>query len=44
VTRYFDRVLLLNRRAIAEGPVASTFRRALVAETYGSQLLTAIPA
>jgi manganese/zinc/iron transport system ATP- binding protein len=44
VTRYFDRVLLLNRRAIAEGPVATTFRRAQVAETYGSQLLTAIPA
>lgn len=44
VPAYFDRVLLLNRRLIAEGPTATTFRRPLVAEAYGSQLLTAIPA
>jgi manganese/zinc/iron transport system ATP- binding protein len=44
VPHWFDRVLLLNRRAVAEGPVATTFRRALVAETYGSQILSAIPA
>lgn len=44
VPAYFDRVLLMNRRLIAEGPTASTFRRPLVAEAYGSQLLTAIPA
>lgn len=44
VTAYFDRVLLLNRRVIAEGPTASTFRRDMVAEAYGHQLLTAIPA
>jgi manganese/zinc/iron transport system ATP- binding protein len=44
VPAYFDRVLLLNRRVIAEGPVNLTFRRALVAETYGSALPGAIPA
>lgn len=44
VTAYFDRVLLMNRRVIAEGPTASTFRRDMVAEAYGHQLLTAIPA
>ena len=44
VPGYFDRVLLMNRRLVAEGPTATTFRRPLVAEAYGSQLLTAIPA
>lgn len=44
VPAYFDRILLLNRTAVAEGPVGSTFRRELVARTYGSQLATAIPA
>lgn len=44
VPAYFDRVLLMNRRTVAEGPVATTFRRDAVARTYGSQLATAIPA
>jgi manganese/zinc/iron transport system ATP- binding protein len=44
VTAYFDRVLLMNRRLIAEGPVATTFRREAVAAAYGQELLTAIPA
>lgn len=44
VPAYFDRVLLLNRRVIAEGTTAAAFRRATVAEAYGNQLLTAIPA
>ena len=44
VPAYFDRVLLMNRSLVAEGPTATTFRRPLVAEAYGSQLLTAIPA
>lgn len=44
VPAYFDRVLLLNRSAVAEGPVATTFRRELVARTYGSELATAVPA
>lgn len=44
VSGYFDRVFLLNRRAVAEGPVGAVFRRDLVARTYGSQLATAIPA
>ncbi|MES2843869.1 MAG: metal ABC transporter ATP-binding protein [Pseudomonadota bacterium] len=44
VPAYFDRVLLLNRRVIVEGPVATTFRAGPLAETYGSALPTAIPA
>ncbi|MEN9409673.1 MAG: hypothetical protein RL216_1647 [Pseudomonadota bacterium] len=44
VPAYFDRVLLLNRSLIAEGPTATTFRRETVAAAYGNQLLTAIPA
>ncbi len=44
VPAYFDRVLLLNRSVMAEGPVASTFRRDIVARTYGSALPGAIPA
>lgn len=38
VRGYFDRVFLLNRRAIAEGPVAATFTEALLAQTYGGTL------
>jgi manganese/zinc/iron transport system ATP- binding protein len=37
VTEYFDRVLLLNRRRIAEGPVATTFTEANIALTYGTR-------
>lgn len=44
VPAYFDRVLLLNRRTVAEGPVAATFRQEAVARTYGNQFATAIPA
>lgn len=44
VPGYFDRVLLLNRRLVAEGPVPTTFRRDIVARTYGSALPGAIPA
>ncbi len=44
VPAYFDRVLLLNRRVIAEGPTATTFRRAAVTEAYGGSPLAAIPA
>lgn len=39
VSAYFDRVLLLNRRTIAEGPVATTFTRENLAITYGASLL-----
>lgn len=38
VAAYFDRVLLLNRRTIAEGPVATTFTRDGLARTYGAVL------
>ena len=44
VPAYFDRVLLMNRRVIAEGTTATTFRRATVARAYGDGLLSAIPA
>lgn len=44
VPAYFDRVLLLNRSVIAEGPVVTTFRRDNVARTYGNTLPGAIPA
>jgi manganese/zinc/iron transport system ATP- binding protein len=37
VPDYFDRVLLLNRRKIAEGPVADAFTPDLVARTYGGR-------
>jgi manganese/zinc/iron transport system ATP- binding protein len=37
VPAYFDRVLLLNRVRIAEGPVATTFTEANLAATYGPQ-------
>lgn len=38
VTRYFDRVLLLNRRTLAEGPAAETFTRPRLAQAYGPAL------
>jgi manganese/zinc/iron transport system ATP- binding protein len=38
VPAYFDRVLLLNVRKQAEGPVASTFTDAALAATYGGRL------
>ena len=39
VTSYFDRVLLLNKRGVAEGPVATTFTSRLIAQTYGGQVV-----
>ncbi|MFN3724568.1 MAG: metal ABC transporter ATP-binding protein [Paracoccaceae bacterium] len=39
VARYFDRVLLMNRRTVAEGPVAETFTRAALAQAYGPALM-----
>lgn len=44
VPAYFDRVLLLNRRALAEGPVATAFTRDTLAATYGPALALAVPA
>lgn len=38
VAGYFDRVLLLNRRVLAEGPVAQTFTPEALARTYGGTL------
>ncbi|WP_181702930.1 metal ABC transporter ATP-binding protein [Chthonobacter albigriseus] len=38
VTDYFDRVLLLNIRKIAEGPTATTFTAANLQATYGGRL------
>ena len=38
VGRYFDRVLLLNVRKVAEGPVAMTFTPDNLAATYGGRL------
>ena len=38
VTAYFDHVFLVNVRAMAEGPVATTFTPAALAETYGGRL------
>jgi manganese/zinc/iron transport system ATP- binding protein len=37
VPAYFDHVLLLNRRRIAEGPVATAFTEKALAETYGAR-------
>lgn len=42
VSEYFDNVFLLNRRAIAEGPVATTFTDANLALAYGGRLATAL--
>lgn len=41
VAAYFDHVLLLNRRAIAAGPVATAFTDANLQETYAGRLNTA---
>ncbi|WP_417770565.1 metal ABC transporter ATP-binding protein [Stappia sp.] len=41
VTDYFDRVLLINTRKVAEGPVASTFTAANLQATYGGRLASA---
>ena len=38
VSAYFDHVFLVNVRAMAEGPVATTFTPAALAETYGGRL------
>jgi manganese/zinc/iron transport system ATP- binding protein len=38
VAEYFDHVFLVNVRAMAEGPVATTFTPAALAETYGGRL------
>ncbi len=35
VTRYFDRVLMLNRQLVAEGPVLVTFTPENIQKTYG---------
>lgn len=39
VTRYFDRVLMLNRRLVAEGPVATTFTSEVIGQTYGGAVV-----
>ncbi len=44
VPAYFDRVVLMNRRVIAQGPVASTFTRERLSQTYGAGLMLAVPA
>jgi manganese/zinc/iron transport system ATP- binding protein len=38
VAAYFDHILLVNLRRIAEGPVATTFTAETLAETYGGRL------
>lgn len=38
VTTYFDHVLLINLRRIAEGPVITTFTGETLSETYGGRL------
>lgn len=43
VPAYFDRVLLLNRRVVAEGPVASAFTKANLAQTYGTRGVATAP-
>lgn len=40
VTDYFDHVLLINVRRIADGPVAEVFTHDNLQETYGGRLLT----
>lgn len=44
VPEYFDRVLLLNLRKIAEGPVAEVFTEENLQRTYGGRLLGGLPA
>ncbi|WHZ37595.1 metal ABC transporter ATP-binding protein [Sagittula sp. MA-2] len=38
VPRYFDRVFLINRRRMAEGPTVTTFTEKALASTYGGRL------
>jgi manganese/zinc/iron transport system ATP- binding protein len=38
VPEYFDRVLMINRRVIAEGSVHATFTDAHIAETYAARV------
>lgn len=40
VAEYFDHVFLINVRAIAEGPVATTFTSENLQDTYGGRLAT----
>jgi manganese/zinc/iron transport system ATP- binding protein len=40
VVDYFDHVLLINLRRIAEGPVATTFTAENLQATYGGRLAT----
>jgi manganese/zinc/iron transport system ATP- binding protein len=44
VPAYFDRVLMLNRRVIAEGPVSTAFTQTTLAATYGTALPQKVPA
>lgn len=39
VTGYFDRVLMLNRHLVAEGPVPSTFTPENIQKTYGVPMM-----
>lgn len=39
VTRYFDRVLMLNRRMVAEGPVGTVFTPQIIGQTYGGSMV-----
>jgi len=43
VAEYFDRVLLLNRHCIAEGPVPTAFTNTNLHTAYGGRLTTALP-
>ena len=38
VEAYFDRVFLINRRAMGEGPVAEAFTPEALSATYGGRL------
>jgi manganese/zinc/iron transport system ATP- binding protein len=44
VAAYFDRVLMLNRRTVAEGPVATTFTPQIIGQTYGGTMMMAASA
>lgn len=41
VRAYFDRVLMLNRRTVAEGTVATTFTPEIIGRTYGGAVIMA---
>ena len=43
VTRYFDWLVLLNRRVIAQGPVAQTYTAEALRATYGGQVVLLQP-